>query len=159
MLSFCADAAGKCSKPCSVLLAKSRRLLKFGLVAAAASAVVCGCTAAPHPVSTPPASDALQAPVVVPTDIPNTTSLRSDVQLTACAPAQGGAWRASGTVHNSLATFHDYAITVFFTDRNSTVIGYSVVSVSVPSNESKTWRAIGAVHPASPTLCLLRGVG
>lgn len=138
--------------------ALSLRSLWFGLVVVAASVVLCSCTAAPQPTSTPSATHA-DAPVVVPSDIPNDPAVRSDVTLVGCAPTTGGGWRAHGVIRNDLADSHRYRITVFFTNRGSTVIGTASTMVTVSSGASKSWQASGAAQPASPTLCVLRGVG
>ena len=50
----------------------------------------------------------------VPLSVPNQDSVRKDVHMTNCGPAQGG-WSAGGTVTNSLGHSTTYDITVYFT--------------------------------------------
>jgi hypothetical protein len=94
----------------------------------------------------------------VPTAVPNKPTLRNNVSLSSCASAHGG-WAASGTARNPSKSSASYRITVFFTTDHATVIGQAATTVQVAAGASSPWIVTGAFHPASPTLCVLRGVG
>jgi hypothetical protein len=140
--------------------------VKFGLfvTVVVVCAVLSGCTTAAHsalriPAARPTASAAPVAPVAVPTAIPNDPATRSDVTMSACVPTKDGQWRASGTIRNHAATDHNFHITVFFTNRASTVIGFAQASIRVGSGAKKLWQATGSAQDLAPTICVLRGVG
>ena len=74
-----------------------------------------------------------------------------------CSAAPGG-WNAAGTVHNSLGKNADYKITVFFIDKQATVIGYTRTSVRVATGQKVSWHAAGKFNAVPGTNCVLRGV-
>jgi hypothetical protein len=94
----------------------------------------------------------------LPASVPNKTALRSNVTMSSCAAAHGG-WRAGGTARNPAKHAATYTITVYFTTDHATVIGTAATKVSLAPGESRPWTATGTFHPATPTLCILRGVG
>jgi len=109
------------------------------------------------------AAGALPAGVVgatnVPVHVPNSARLRADVVLSKCS-ARAGGWAAAGTVHNANRTSNQrYLITVFFTTNRATVIGTAKTAVVVDPGQSRPWSLSAKFHAATPTLCVLRGVG
>lgn len=146
-------------------------LLAAGLAFAAALTLT-GCTGGSAPSAsadrtsngapTTPSGAALPDGVVgataVPTGVPNNPGLRGNVTMSSCAARSGG-WGASGTVHNPDAQAARYRITVFFTTDHATVIGFAATTVSLAAKETKTWSVSATMHAATPTLCVLRGVG
>jgi hypothetical protein len=94
----------------------------------------------------------------VPTSVPNDPTLRNNVTLSSCASTSVG-WAASGTARNPSKSSASYRITVFFTTDHATVIGHASTTVTVPGGASHPWTVAATFHPASPTRCVLRGVG
>ena len=145
-------------------------------VALIATVLLAGCTSSGAPAHRPSthastrasasptkAAGALPAGVAgatdVPVHVPNSTRLRADVALSKCAARSGG-WTAGGTVRNhNLKSTQRYVITVFFTTNRATVIGTAKTTVTVAPARSRAWSLSAKFHAASPTLCVLRGVG
>jgi hypothetical protein len=96
--------------------------------------------------------------VGVPTNVPNSVTLRKNVQLTSCAPTAGG-WEASGVAANPVQNPTDYTITVFFTTATDTVIGTGATRVHLDGASNLPWTVAGTFTPAPATRCVLRGVG
>jgi hypothetical protein len=90
--------------------------------------------------------------------IVNDVAKRKAVAITKCAAADGG-WSASGTAKNAGTSDATYAITVFFTDAHATVQDFATTSVTVKAGQTQDWSAAKKFTAASPTECVLRGVG
>jgi hypothetical protein len=146
------------------------------LAATVATLLLAGCTfsgnSAHHPTNHPgpptaavhtTAAGALPSGVVgatkVPARVPNSARLRADVVLSTCSAHTGG-WEAAGAVRNpDRRSTRKYVITVFFTTNRATVIGTAATTVAVPPAKSRPWSLSAKFHAATPTLCVLRGVG
>jgi hypothetical protein len=94
----------------------------------------------------------------VPTSVANVVALRKDVTMTSCKATADG-WGASGVATNAGTSAHNFAVTVFFTTDHATVIGFGAAHVNVAAGGKQSWTVSGKFHAASPTLCVLRGVG
>ena len=146
---------------------------------AVALAVIAGGCAAPHDGGTPrsPAAAGVPSAVAaghgpharaakakaatataprVPLTVPNSVRARQAVRLTACT-ATGTGGHASGTVIAPGTRAAAYTITVFFTTRQATVIGYGTAKVRAVPGKTIPW-AVGTHFKAPPGMrCVLRG--
>jgi hypothetical protein len=94
----------------------------------------------------------------VPTEVPNDTALRKNVQLSSCKRITGG-WGASGTATNPGTTSVDYTITIFFTTSKATVVSTGATHITVDPGDTQTWTVQRKFIAQPKTLCVLRGVG
>jgi hypothetical protein len=119
--------------------------LKVAIASGALAAVLAtaGCTSSGGGTHPTPSKDA--------TSTPTTPS--------AALPSTSVGWAASGTARNPSKSSASYRITVFFTTDHATVIGHASTTVTVPGGASHPWTVAATFHPASPTRCVLRGVG
>lgn len=130
----------------------------------AGPAILAACSTSPSGTSAVAKASTLALPsgVVnakdVPEAVPNDTSLRKSVALTACGQAPGG-WRASGTATNHGAKPADFTVTVFFATPRDTVIGTGDARVHIDAGAIATWNVTGKFTAAPGTQCILRGVG
>jgi hypothetical protein len=93
----------------------------------------------------------------VPLTVPNSVRARRAVTLTGCA-ATGSGGHASGTAIAPGTSAATYTITVFFTTRQATVIGYGTTKVHAVPAKTILW-AVGTHFKAPPGMrCVLRGV-
>lgn len=93
----------------------------------------------------------------VPLTVPNSVRARRAVTLTGCA-ATGSGGHGSGTVIAAGRSAAIYTITVFFTTRQATVIGYGTTKVHAVPAKTIPW-AVGTHFKAPPGMrCVLRGV-
>jgi hypothetical protein len=145
----------------------SSTLQRSRLVAVAAGAIVvgalAGCTPGDtHPTTTPAhvngLPDGVQQATSVPTDVPNTPSLRANVAIADCSSADGG-WKAAGTAKNPGKSDVTYTISVFFTTDHGTVLGNGGTTVAVGAGKTAEWSVTAQLTAAPKTLCVLRGVG
>jgi hypothetical protein len=131
-----------------------------------AVALIAGCSSSK---SHPPTTTTLPRPAVtlpsgvtgvaaLPTDIPNSPSLRRNVEIGTCTSAPGG-WEASGGAINPSGSTVTYTITIFFTTGTATVIGTGQTKVTVKPGAHQTWTVVAHFGVAPGTLCVLRGVG
>ena len=90
--------------------------------------------------------------------IVNDVAKRKEIVLTKCAAVDGG-WSASGTAKNAGTADATYAITIFFTNDHATVQDYATASVTVKPGATLDWTASKKFAAATPTNCVLRGVG
>jgi hypothetical protein len=143
-----------------------------GAAAAVAIAVIAGGCTAPHggagplpqatagrPGGSPPARAAGDArpagPARIPLKVPNQVPARRAVTLARCTATPGGGL-AAGTV--TAARAGTYAITVFFTTRAATVIGYAAATVHANPGKATRWQASGHFTAPRGMRCVLRGV-
>ncbi len=140
-----------------------------GLVAAAMVGAlvlgITGCSSGSHksPASTSAASSSRATPAITAQPLPtgsiaNDIDKRKAVSITGCAASQGG-WSASGTAKNDSAVTTTYAITIFFTTAQATVLDYATTTVKVGAGKSQKWSAAAQFAAAKDMLCVLRGVG
>ena len=93
----------------------------------------------------------------IPLAVPNSVRARKAVTLTDCT-ASGAGGHATGTVTAPGTSAATYTITVFFTTRQATVIGYGTAKVRAVPGKATPW-AIGRDFKAPPGMrCVLRGV-
>lgn len=93
----------------------------------------------------------------VPLTVPNSVRSRKAVILTGCAATAAGG-HASGTVIAPGTSAETYLITVFFTTRQATVIGYGTAMVRAAPGKATPW-AVGRHFKAPQGMrCVLRGV-
>ena len=96
--------------------------------------------------------------VKLPTKIDNVGADRKNVALTSCSSSPGG-WAASGVAVNHGRSGTAYRLTVYFTDREATVIGTGVTTVGVAPKHVARWRiATHLVAQPGGTRCVLVGV-
>ena len=121
----------------------------------AVACAACASSGNTDPGTTPaaPQTSAIAPNKVVPFDPAD--NVRSDVAVTACAPA-AGSWVASGTVTNPGAT-RSFRLVVDFTSvPGSTVLSSTVVTIpDVKAHSTVPWSASGA-RGHSDVACLLR---
>lgn len=92
----------------------------------------------------------------VPLAVPNSVRARKAVTLTGCAATRAGG-HASGIVIAPGTGVATYTITVFFTTRQATVIGYGTAKVRARPGRTTPW-AVGRHFKAPPGMrCVLRG--
>jgi hypothetical protein len=148
-----------------------RRLALTALILPAALAIT-GCTdtsrdadppratAKPTPTGVP--ASALPAGVTgatsIPASPPNEPGLRANATLTRCKSTSEG-WKATGVVTNPGTARRTYTITVFFTTRSATVLGWAETQVTVQPRRKATWTVTDRFVAPAKTLCVLRGVG
>jgi hypothetical protein len=93
----------------------------------------------------------------VPLTVPNSVRARQAVTLTSCA-ATGAGGHAAGTVIAPGTSAATFTITVFFTTRQATVIGYGTAKVRAVPGRTIPW-AVGRHFKAPQGMrCVLRGV-
>jgi hypothetical protein len=93
----------------------------------------------------------------IPLTVPNSVRSRRAVTLTGCAATAAGG-HASGTVIAPGTSRATYLITVFFTTRQATVIGYGTAMVRAVPGKATPW-SVGRHFKAPPGMrCVLRGV-
>lgn len=93
----------------------------------------------------------------IPLVVPNSVRARRAVTLTDCAVTRSGG-HASGTVTAPGASAATYTITVFFTTRQATVIGYGTTKVHAAPGKATPWQAGGRFTASHGMRCVLRGV-
>lgn len=95
--------------------------------------------------------------VQLPARVPNEPAARRDVRLTGCSRTAGG-WAARGLAAATSGR-RDLRLTVYFTDRRSTVLGFARTRVR-PSTDagSRRWTALAPDVHASDLSCVLVGV-
>jgi len=162
--------------------ARLRRAAACAVAAVAAAVIAGGCAAqdngggTPHPPgggasslskaaadsprSSPPARAARDvraaAPgALIPLTVPNSVAARKAVTLTGCTATSAGGL-AAGTVTAARAA--TYTITVFFTTRGATVIGYAAARVRAAPGQATPWRVSGHFRAPHGLSCVLRGV-
>jgi hypothetical protein len=91
----------------------------------------------------------------VPLTVPNSVTARKAVTLTGCTATSAGGL-ATGTVTGTRAA--TYTITVFFTTRGATVVGYATARVHAAPGKATPWRASGHFRAPHGMSCVLRGV-
>lgn len=129
----------------------------------AAAVSACSTGQPPEPTSTPPTTPSGSFTPSPATDIPasvaNNLERRKDAVITSCRPGADGGWEARGTVANTGQSPGEYAITIFFTTENATVLDYAVTSVTVEGGATQEWSAHKNFQAPANVLCVLRGVG
>jgi len=139
-------------------------------VAVAAAVIAGGCTA-PHggagplpqaagsPGGSPPARAARDArpagPSRIPLKVPNQVPARRAVTLARCTATSAGGLAAGTVTAPSAGT---YTITVFFTTREATVIGYATATVHATPGKAIPWQASRHFTAPRGMRCVLRGV-
>ncbi len=93
----------------------------------------------------------------VPSKVPNAVADRKYVTMSSCSAATGGG-TAGGEIKSGLSKSSDYRITVFFIDKQATVIGYGHTSVSAKPGVKTAWHLTAKFTTAPGTSCVLRGV-
>jgi hypothetical protein len=111
-------------------------------------------------VTTPPPGlpTGVKAATSIPASVPNSPSLRQNVDISTCKAVEGG-WSAAGTASNPGSKQAGYTITVFFTTTSATVIDTVQTHVTVKPGDKQTWTASKKFTAPPKTLCVLRGVG
>lgn len=101
---------------------------------------------------------AVRPGVTIPTDVPNESDLRANVEISACV-SDGDGWKAAGVARNPSGEDIAYKVTVFFTNDKATVLGSGDAAVKVSAGKSANWEVRADLTPASNMRCVLRGVG
>ena len=91
----------------------------------------------------------------IPLAVPNSVAARKAVTLTGCTATSAGGL-AAGTVTAARAA--TYTVTVFFTTRGATVVGYATARVHAAPGKAIPWRASGHFSAPHGMSCVLRGV-
>ncbi len=87
--------------------------------------------------------------------MPNSVAARKAVTLAGCTATSAGGLAAGAVTAARTAT---YTVTVFFTTRGATVIGYATTSVRATPGKAVPWRASGHFRAPHGMTCVLRGV-
>lgn len=151
--------------------ARLRRAAAGAAAAVAAAVIAGGCTAqhgragplaqatAGSPGGSLPARAARDArpagPARIPLTVPNQVPARRAVTLAGCTASSAGGL-ATGTITATRTS--TYAITVFFTTRGATVIGYAATTVHAAPGKAIRWQASGHFTAPAGMRCVLRGV-
>jgi hypothetical protein len=126
--------------------------------------LVSGCSSSSHKIASPssPVSShptpAITAQPLPTGSIANDIDKRKAIAITACAAISGG-WSASGTATNDSLVTATYAITIFFTTAQATVLDYATTTVKVAAGKSQKWSAAALFTAPKGMRCVLRGVG
>jgi hypothetical protein len=143
-----------------------------GAVAAALIAATgCGGGQAPspaRPAASSPAASApsrtaggteAAAPAVrrIPLTVPNQAQARKAVTLASCAGTKAGG-HAAGTIAAPGTSAATFTITVFFTTRQATVLGYAATTVRAAPGQATPWKVSGHFTAPPGLRCVLRGV-
>jgi len=117
---------------------------------------------APEAAPSPVASAGLPSGVVqagkVPTKVPNDPALRKNVIVSDCSQA-GKGWKAAGKATNPTDKPISYAVTVFFTSEQATVLNTADTTVKVEPGKIADWSIQKDFATTAKALCVLRGVG
>jgi hypothetical protein len=131
----------------------------FAVVSALAigALVLTGCSSTPSAVTTTSGA-ASSSGTTVPVTYRNTISLRQNVTLSGCTASKGG-WRATGQARNPGPAARRYAVTVYFTNGQATVLGSGRTTVDVGAGRSRRWVVEAGVDGPALVRCVLVGVG
>jgi hypothetical protein len=91
----------------------------------------------------------------IPLTVPNQVPARRAVTLAGCTATPAGGL-ATGII--TATRTGTYAITVFFTTRGATVIGYAATTVHATPGKATRWQASGHFTAPAGMRCVLRGV-
>jgi hypothetical protein len=94
----------------------------------------------------------------VPTKVPNEPALRHNVTISDCSKTEHG-WKAAGRANNPTDKTITYALTVFFTTEQATVLKAADTHVTVEPGKTADWTITKDFATTPKTLCVLRGVG
>ena len=99
------------------------------------------------------------APAVrrIPLIVPNQARARRAVTLASCGGTKTGG-HAAGTITAPGTSAATYTITVFFTTRQATVLGYAATTVRAAPGQATPWNVTGHFTAPRGLRCVLRGV-
>ena len=93
----------------------------------------------------------------IPLTVPNQAQARKAVTLSSCAGTKAGG-HAAGTIAAPGTSAATFTITVFFTTRQATVLGYAATTVRAAPGQATPWKVSGHFTAPPGLRCVLRGV-